>query len=289
MLATLRRLSISWSQQKHPIQNHPIQNHNPTAWKNCDFTSDQCFVNPQCDPIDSDCIVYRSKARIAFITSYFRPDNLVRRSEIDICLASVVGNPVVDEVHVLLEAKDKPLPSFAEHSTKIHQTIIPKRPLMGDFIQYACDHLRGQRVIFANSDISYDATLEFFKMVSDARLNKSFYAISRWWLSSTGITPHPYPLYGSYDTFAFSADSICRDDNKIKTLVSNLNYPLGVLGAENRLLYEVSQQFPDLQFYNPAITVKTLHIHGTSSRSEGWGDRVNEDGKSKTIDSGFVF
>ncbi|KAI9231677.1 MAG: hypothetical protein BYD32DRAFT_430249 [Podila humilis] len=242
---------------------------------------------------------FRPDVKIAFVTSYFKPGDAQRSAEIDVCLASLIANPFIKQVHVLVEAKDKPLPSFAAHHPMTKEALITSRPLMGDFIQYSCDHLMDHRVIFANSDIFYDSTLEYFTTLSDEVFNSTFYAISRWWLDKgdndifggeldpnrrKGMTPHPYPMYGSYDTFAFKPRMICEDKAKLKDMVASLNYTLGVLGGENRLLYEIKRQYPEMQLENPYKIVKTVHIHQSPLRSTGWAVPVNRNGKSIQIE-----
>lgn len=153
-------------------------------------------------------------------------------------------------------------------------------------------------MIFANSDIFYDSSLEYFAKLSDAVFDSHFYAISRWGLttggrdlegyddvSANGITYKPYPYHGSYDTFAFQPRTICADKSKLKDMVESLNYTLGVLGSENRLLYEVRRQYPELQMENPFRQVRSIHIHKDSSRPSEWWHRVNTEGRSYVIEN----
>ncbi|KAF9179917.1 putative ATP-dependent RNA helicase ddx49 [Haplosporangium sp. Z 11] len=248
---------------------------------------------------DDSYLAFQPNVKIAFITSYFKPRDAQRAAEIDVCLASLIANPFLKQIHILVEAEDQPLPSFAAHHPKTTEVLITSRPRMGDFIQYSCDHLMDHRVIFANSDIFYDSTLEYFMTISDKIFDSTFYAISRWWFDEgdnnifggelspnrrIGMTPYPYPQYGSYDTFAFKPRVICEDKAKLKDLVANLNYTLGSLGAENRLLYEIKRHSPKLRLENPFKTVKTVHMHQSSFRSAAWGERVNLDGKSIEIE-----
>ncbi|KAI1299683.1 hypothetical protein EDD11_006445, partial [Mortierella claussenii] len=127
--------------------------------------------------------------------------------------------------------------------------------------------------MFANADIFFDSSLEYFTKKSDKVFDATFYAISRWWLTEKGMTPHPYPSYGSYDTFAFKPRVLCEEKAKLQELVVNLNYTLGVLGSENRLLYEVKRLYPKLRMENPVWTVKTVHIHQALYRSSDWYNR----------------
>ncbi|KAK9761352.1 hypothetical protein K7432_013815 [Basidiobolus ranarum] len=208
-----------------------------------------------------------------------------------------MASPFFDQIHVLVEPADKPIPSFASVDPRTKQTELTTRPLMGDFIQYACDHLINHRVIFSNADILFDSSLEYFTKVADDVFDEHFYAISRWRLDSkgedlegrhvgdpVGMTPHPYPGYGSYDTFVFKPRTICLDKAKLKDMVGSLNYTLGVLGSENRLLYEVKRQYPDIKMANVYREVRTVHLHKDTGRSRDWYNRVNENGKSHYIE-----
>ncbi|KAF9914608.1 putative ATP-dependent RNA helicase ddx49 [Lobosporangium transversale] len=246
-------------------------------------------IEPTCGAADDDCFVYRPEAKLAFITSYFQGRDDERQSELDVCIASLFAVDVLDQIHVMIEAKDAPiLPKFVKGSSKYHEHLITERPLMGDFIQYACDHLMDYRVLYANSDISYDMSLEFFTKISDKIFENTFYAISRWRLTEKGMTAFPYPEWGSYDTFVFSPRTICSDKTKLKEIVSNLNYTLGISGSENRLLYEIKRQYPDLQLINPVYTVKTVHHHRSSYRADNYEERVHTNGRSVTIPPPFI-
>ncbi|KAF9209256.1 hypothetical protein BGZ49_005533 [Haplosporangium sp. Z 27] len=238
-----------------------------------------------CQASDDECHIYREDIKLAAITSYFNSQDPERQSELDIALASLIGSPVIDEVHTMVEDRDLPLPSFATNSPKHHQSRITERPQMGEFIRYACKHLKGYRVLFTNADITVDLSLEYFKKISDNKFKKKFYATSRYWLSKEGkgLTFEPYVVVGSYDTFVFHADVICEDPAVSDDLANNLDYHLGRLGQENRLLWEVSQRFPHLELLNPVISVKTYHLHSSEERPASWVDRV-DDGRSVVID-----
>ncbi|KAF9206520.1 hypothetical protein BGZ49_002290 [Haplosporangium sp. Z 27] len=171
-----------------------------------------------------------------------------------------MANPLLDQVHVLVEAKGQPIPTFTTVNPRNKESVISKRPSMGDYIQYACDHLweMGHRIIFTNSDIFFDSTLDYFTKISDKVFDETFYAISRWRLDSTGkdidmgapgtplgMTTYSFPRFGSY-------------------------------WAENRLLYEVRRQHPKIKLVNPYKDVRTIHMHDSGRRGSTWSDRVNE-------------
>jgi hypothetical protein len=228
--------------------------------------------------------------KLAFVTSYYRAEQEERASEVDVAFASLVRNPIISQVHVIVEPKDQPLPSFAANSPKVIQHPISQRPLVGDFIQFICDHqeLHDYRVLFANSDIAFDTSLDYFTKISDKVFDSTFYAITRQELvPEVGITYSPLDLYGSSDTWVFKPRTICQDKVKLKEIVSNLNYPLGRLGGENRMLYEIERQYPKLNWVNPCKSIRTIHIHDSNIRGSDWGDRMNLDGKSFYIPSKF--
>ncbi|KAF9109036.1 hypothetical protein BGX27_008058 [Mortierella sp. AM989] len=259
------------------------------------------------DPLNDHCLMGRGIDNIAFITSYYQPqsnytqENIYRQAELDVCLASATGHPLIQTVHILGTEKDlAALPSFAKAYFDYHTSprSLPKvvpvkiegRPMMADFLRYACDNLKDHRVMFANADIYFDMTLEYFIRISDSNFDRRFFAISRWQLMfNEYLSPNMFIGHGSYDTFLFRPRVLCGGDQegedldlkeRFKELLENLNYPLGVLGAENRLLYEIHRLYPNLWIRNPARTVKTLHMHNSTHRGEGWIHLVNENGKS---------
>ncbi|KAF9348243.1 hypothetical protein BGX26_000327 [Mortierella sp. AD094] len=71
---------------------------------------------------------------------------------------------------------------------------------------------------------------------------------------------------------------------KVKEIVANLNYTLGVLGSESRFLYGLQRQYPELRLENPWATVRTVHTHKSKERPKEWWDRVNYDGQSPERD-----
>ncbi|KAG0086770.1 hypothetical protein BGZ92_007890 [Podila epicladia] len=155
------------------------------------------------------------------------------------------------------------------------------------------------RDIFANSEIFYDSTFKYFTTHSDKVFDSTFYGISRCWLDegyndnfwrgagsklTKGTTLHPYPRYGSHDTFSFKPRMICEDKAKLKNMAASLNYTLGILGAENRLSYGIKKQYPKMRLENPYKTVKTVHIHQSKLQPSAWAEGVNRNGKSVEIE-----
>ncbi|KAF9347418.1 putative ATP-dependent RNA helicase ddx49 [Mortierella sp. AD094] len=267
------------------------------------------------DPLNDYCIMERNIKNLAFITSYYQSrmnnthEDALRQAELDVCLACAAGHPLIQTVHVLGAQEDlKFLPSFANAYSNFHsdpasgspaklvRSVIQGRPMMADFIQYACDHLRDHRVMFANADIYFDLSLEYFLRISDAAFDRHFYAISRWEMTAEyGASPNKYIGHGSYDTFLFRPRVLCGDREgkdselieRFEELKENLDYPLGVIGAENRLLYEIHRLYPELWIQNPARTVRTLHMHNSAHRD--YYDQANKDGKSFYVPDEDVF
>ncbi|KAF9994007.1 putative ATP-dependent RNA helicase ddx49, partial [Entomortierella chlamydospora] len=226
-----------------------------------------------CTANDDHCHIYRPHVKLAFVTSYYHSDQKTRASELDVSLASLVANPIVNQVHVLIEPKDEPLPSFAAYNPKVIQHQFPHRPLVGDFLLFICDHqeLHDHRIFFANSDIFFDTSLDYFTKISDKVFDSTFYAITRLEFDpSVGLTYAPLDSYGSSDTWVFKPRAICEDKIRLQMIVSNLNYTLGHLGGENRMLYEIRRQYPKLNWVNPCKSVRTIHIHDSKIRTDSW-------------------
>ncbi|KAG0366940.1 hypothetical protein BGZ54_004686 [Gamsiella multidivaricata] len=130
-----------------------------------------------------------------------RTDDGSRQKELDECLASVTSNAIISQAHVMVEKDHLPLPSFAELSSNLTQAEVSNRSLVGGFF-----------IIFSNANVLFYSLVDYFAKMSDKIFDSTLYAISRRHLDPVdGLTPHPYPLYGGYDTFAFKPRSICMD------------------------------------------------------------------------------
>ncbi|CAO3568665.1 unnamed protein product [Mortierella alpina] len=133
------------------------------------------------------------------------------------------------------------------------------------------------QILFANSDIFFDSSLDYFTKISDKVFDSTFYAITRLDLDpGVGLTYMPLDSYGSSDTWVFKPRAICEDKVKLQMIVSNLNYTLGHLGGENRMLYEINRQYPNLNW---------LELRQVQTRSANLELKVDEGGYDTTMDA----
>src|SRR5580698_4989686 len=119
---------------------------------------------------------------ILLITLYV-DTNIPRCQEFMECVRRNAANPCIDHLHVFVEIPaNSPvaglLPTFPQlGSPKVKLIHFGRRATYQDLFFYANTHLRGQRVIVANADIYFDATLA---QLEGYDLNRKLIALSRW-------------------------------------------------------------------------------------------------------------
>eukprot|EP00160_Parvularia_atlantis_P005432 Unigene14667_Nuclearia_a/m.44149 Unigene14667_Nuclearia_a/g.44149 ORF Unigene14667_Nuclearia_a/g.44149 Unigene14667_Nuclearia_a/m.44149 type:complete len:180 (-) Unigene14667_Nuclearia_a:78-617(-) len=150
-------------------------------------------------------------------------------------------------------------------------------------LRHALVHLPGKRVLITNLDIRTDGTLAHLRRVPNWWFARYAYAIARFNLAADGTeTDELVDNGGSYDTFVLRPSSVAalQDAATLDTLMRELNFTMGVLGCENRLLWEL-QTRAGLRWSNPARLIHTVHMHASGVRQQDvWLARVNGDGKS---------
>ena len=156
------------------------------------------------------------------------------------------------------------------------------RTYISDALHFAHDHLDGLRdiAILTNADIFFDGTLRF--IIEDPRLSMQqpkpvLYALSRLeafrYNRQFDMCVKHYA--GSHDSFVFlpgTVDALVRP---------RVHFPIGYLGYENRLLFELAKQGFILE--NPCQSVRSFHIHKSNVRHREGMARINTHGQSKVV------
>ncbi|CAF1029236.1 unnamed protein product [Didymodactylos carnosus] len=82
---------------------------------------------------------------------------------------------------------------------------------------------------------------------------------------------------GSYDTYILHPPIIIENFEQI---LNETDIDIGgVLGGENRILYEMNRIL-NLTAYNPCIIIKAYHLHTSNVRTYNANIRINHNGKS---------
>jgi hypothetical protein len=195
--------------------------------------------------------------RTWLIQQYFRPAVSRRAREIFNCLSKNIACNYVDNIILLNEEKYDEIPE----SPKITTHIIGRRLSYYDVMQAIKTHVPlGDYVIFANSDIYFNDTLENIWQIGLAE-RRLFLALLRWEEGTNSAQDHIFgPRSDSQDSWILARDSVDFD-----ITYDDFGFPFGKLGCDNALaLIMLRKRF---LVSNPAYSIKTIHSHASNVRS----------------------
>ena len=196
-----------------------------------------------------------------FITQYFRHSEPERAREITECLQRNVECTDISKIVLLTEndySKDYP------KTSKIQQIIIKKRLTYAHFLQYVKERVPSNTiVVLANSDIYVDNLSDLWSI----NLKNAMLALLRWDITDEG--PEIFgPRADSQDTWIVLSDSV----KSIKWNYDPFNVQLGQPGCDNVFAGQMLQN--RFVLYNPALTIKTYHLHKTQIRNYSLDDTI---------------
>jgi hypothetical protein len=183
---------------------------------------------------------------VILLAALYQEPSSVRSAELAECLRRNCENPCVDEVHVLLE--DDGVPGL-DHP-KLRTIRHGRRLTFRDAFAYASAHLRGKRVILANTDIYFDRSLA---RLEGYPLANRLLCLSRWDVKPDGSSSY-FDFGHSQDAWIF--ESPLRE--------FSCNWHLGIPGCDNRLTYEAEQA--GLEVLNPSRSIRAHHLHLSNVR-----------------------
>lgn len=194
-----------------------------------------------------------------FITQYYIPKELNRRVELMKTLSKNIQNTYIDKIILLNETSVK-----YEKSSKIEEVLIGKRMFYNDVFNYIYNNVPDDvTVVFANSDIYLDETI---RNVWAVNMENKFFALLRY---ENG------EIYGprvdSQDCWIVSSSSVKSRSNNYK----DLEFSFGVMGCDNAITLEMMRQ--KYLVVNPALTIKTHHLHDSGVRHYNTDDIVEKD------------
>lgn len=189
--------------------------------------------------------------KIQLFTNWYKAKNPIRNVENETCLRINLDNPMISRIYLLCDDGRE----FPSHKKIVG--IRTPRPTFNLFFT-AINSSDPDISIVANSDIYFDRSLEYLKLLKE----KECFALTRWTLVD-GI-PFFFNRQDSQDAWIFKG-------------MVNVHAPFetGRLGCDNRIAYELFNA--GYTVTNPSLTIKAFHLH-----SEVREENENHD-KSKTI------
>lgn len=185
---------------------------------------------------------------INLFTTYYKDPNPIRKAEYIKCFDKNIENILINKIFILVEEKDE-LPLRNE---KLELIRISRRPTFSDFFSIInrVTSLNDINII-ANTDIYFDNTLSLLSKIK----SNEVYALNRWDL----LNEKKVRLFAKYctnDTWIFKG--------KIK--IKNVDYYLGQLGCDNKILYDLKNA--GFKILNPSLSIRTYHVHESNIRGE---------------------
>ncbi len=200
---------------------------------------------------------------IALIVPMYRDPDAQRFGEFLECLRRNLENPLIASVHVFLEsAIDVASPGV--DSKKVVWVPHGRRVTYRNLFSYANAHLNDRLVAISNADIYFDDSLA---QLQGRDLSGQLLCLSRWDVDGDGVS-RLFEHASSQDAWMFEAPA----------RLFACDFPLGVLGCDNRLAYEASRS--GLRVSNPARTIRAHHLHLSGVRRYGSENRISGRGLS---------
>lgn len=202
------------------------------------------------------------------IQQYYEPGKPKRARELKKCLEENLKNSCVDRI-VLLNEED--LLNRLPTSPKIRQVVLGHRMTYADVIRYIKDEVpQGVLVAFANADIYLTET---WNQLWSIQMRDTFLSLLRY--EEPKNQDEEPQLFGprpdSQDTWVVLSDSVKdRDWGDYKSL----DFQFGRSGCDNAINVEMLRK--KFVVSNPAISLQTLHCHGSEYRTYSPEDVVEK-------------
>lgn len=204
------------------------------------------------------------------VTQYYKPDQSKRRQEIESCLKKNLECSVIDKV-VLLNEK-----ACAPKHAKIEEHVIMKRLTYAEVIRWIYEIVPNDTLVaFANADIFLDGDSWRSIWSADLESVPKFVALLRWdVIDASADSIANAKLFGpradSQDTWLVSANAVKALDWDYDAL----SFPFGKGGCDNAITMEMLKK--RFIVANPALTLKTYHLHTSGIRNYNPRDIVDK-------------
>jgi len=197
---------------------------------------------------------YDRPPALIYVTQTYKT-TVAREAELKLCLEKNLACPMIDRIVLLNE---KPGLTYGIKHPKIDERIIGKRLGYADVLRWIYDEApAGSRVVFANADIYID---DSWRALWSIDTTNTAFAILRWDMKE-GKPVLFGPRPDSQDTWMVEADSVKKRTWDWATV----DFPFGQGGCDNAIALELFKQ--KFLVVNPALTLKTYHVHETALRT----------------------
>ena len=193
---------------------------------------------------------------LVLILQFYKSPNKERNKEIQKCLKKNLENEFVDEIFLFTEGTNLNIPS----DKKIKEIPLKTRLSYANCID-AIQRLigPGKLVVFANADIYLENS---WRALWSVNMKDIFLALLRW---DEGLDGTEATLFGprndSQDTWVIHSDSVLNKEWNL----TNFNIPFGKAGCDNAILVEFLRN--KFKIVNPAMSLKTIHVHASDVRN----------------------
>jgi hypothetical protein len=183
------------------------------------------------------------------LTGFYRDPEPARHAEFIECLRRNALNEFIEQVHLLVERPADPsevlqaLPLALQRKLRFARET--GRLTFEQLFAYANSRLAGRRVIAANADIYFDASL---RRLEPLDLRGAMLCLSRWDVQPDGRTRF-LDMPSSQDAWIFEAP--------LPAL--RCNFPVGQWGCDSRVAWEAARA--GLVLSNPSRSVRANHLH----------------------------
>lgn len=204
------------------------------------------------------------------ITQYYTPEKGRRRAEIDACLKKNVECPLVDKIVLLNE---RPCLSREMRDPKIEEHVVGKRLTYAVVMRWIYEKVPKDTLIaFANADIFLEGDSWRNLWAADLEKVPKFLALLRWDVETTDTKDAKLfgPRADSQDTWIIASNAVKAATWDWDTL----DFPFGKGGCDNSITIEMFKK--RFLIANPALTLKTYHLHTSGIRGYNPSDIVDK-------------
>jgi hypothetical protein len=207
-----------------------------------------------------------SPQKLLMITQYYKAEKARRAKEITTCLQKNIDNPLIDKIVLLNESK-LDIPS----SKKVTQEVVGERLKYSTVIRWIAEKAPANTLcVFANSDIYLDET---WKNLWATTMEDRFLSLLRY-EASENIADKDHVIFGpradSQDTWVVLSDSVKAK----KWDYDAIDFMFGKAGCDNAINVEMLRM--KFVVANPALTLKTHHLHTSQIRNYDPNDIVDK-------------